>query len=154
VIAPRPRLADNVLQHVRFMRAHGLDFTAAIAQRLERPHSRQRVAVPGCVEADLRCLQARQVEREHIPRRRICVHAIEVNTQQVQHARITEITRDNLHPSASATRPHFGDEGISLGDARADQRGHEQIPPCFRPVLPRSALRVQTQPPDPSMNLP
>src|SRR6266700_816575 len=81
--AARARLLDDVLEQrradalaqMRRMGAHRFHLRGAVAEILERPDARDGIAVPGRPDGDVRGLQAGPVEREHMTRRRVLMHA-------------------------------------------------------------------------------
>src|SRR5262245_53451214 len=86
-------------------RSHRFDFTGRWLELLERTEAKKVVALPQGIEADLRLLQRRPVERKHVTRWRVGVHAFEMSGQQRLHSIVVEVIGfDDGHPVVSRRR--------------------------------------------------
>src|SRR5215469_1616252 len=89
--AAYPRHADDVIEECRRdsapqevrMSAHRLDLSGAITKVLQRPDPGDSLPDGHCPYRHCRRREARQIECEHIARRRIRVHCLQVQAQQV-----------------------------------------------------------------------
>src|SRR5262245_26527216 len=80
--------------------AHRFDLASARFKLFQCADAKQLFALPERIEADLRLLQPRPIEREDVPWRRVGVHAFEVAGEQRLHAFIAEVFGlDDAHRS-------------------------------------------------------
>jgi hypothetical protein len=83
---------------------HGLDLAMVAGKALQRTRAEQNLAVPGRPEADVRRLQAFDVERVVASGRGGGTRSRQVMLDQAAYARIVEISGKDLHREASVEK--------------------------------------------------
>src|SRR5262245_55466589 len=94
---------SHAASKMRIGGAHRFDFAGSWPELLQRTEAKELVLVPQGVEADLRLLQSRPIEREHVTRWRVGVHAFEMLDEQCLHPGVVKVGRlDHGHTAPCA----------------------------------------------------
>ena len=147
MMCSRRRRADPSAQMTR-VGAHGLHLPGSIAQFLERAHTRQRVPVPQRPHGDVRSLEAGQIQREDLIRRRALMHAPKMQRQERLHCPARQIVNPNVeHEPIPWRRPETlkynrkAAQSASLSQPGQGSASGCSITECLRPARWPSCCR-------------